>query len=74
MYSDGRNYWKYRFIIDERYQGCGYGKRTMKLIVQDIQSRDDCTDVIWLGYQPNNEQGILVWVLKKPEWLLGEKC
>lgn len=55
--SDDGNYWIYRFMIDERFQGRGYGKTAMKLIIQDIADRNDCTDVIWLGYQPENEQG-----------------
>lgn len=55
--SDDQNYWIYRFMIDERFQGQGYGKIAMKLIIEDIRRRDDCTDVIWLGYQLENEQG-----------------
>lgn len=55
--SDDGNYWIYRFMIDERFQGHGYGKTAMKLIILDIEGRNDCTDVIWLGYQPENEQG-----------------
>lgn len=54
--SDDGNYWIYRFMIDEQFQGRGHGKSAMKLIIEDIQSRDDHTDVIWLGYQPDNEQ------------------
>ncbi|MGE7908715.1 GNAT family N-acetyltransferase [Lysinibacillus xylanilyticus] len=54
--SDDGNYWVYRFMIDEQFQGRGHGKSAMKLIIEDIQSRDDRTDVIWLGYQPDNEQ------------------
>ncbi|WP_427109866.1 GNAT family N-acetyltransferase [Lysinibacillus xylanilyticus] len=53
---DDGNYWIYRFMIDEQFQGRGNGKSAMKLIIEDIQSRDDHTDVIWLGYQPDNEQ------------------
>ncbi|WP_374963135.1 GNAT family N-acetyltransferase [Lysinibacillus sp. RS5] len=53
---DDGNYWIYRFMIDEQYQGRGHGKSAMKLIIQDIESREDRTDVIWLGYQPDNEQ------------------
>lgn len=55
--SDDGNYWIYRFMIDERFQGRGYGKSAMKLVIQDIESREDRTDVIWLGYHVNNEQG-----------------
>ncbi|MED0668325.1 GNAT family N-acetyltransferase [Pseudobacillus badius] len=54
---DDGNYWIYRFMIDGQFQGHGYGKRAMKLVIQDIEGRDDRTDVIWLGYEPNNEQG-----------------
>ncbi|GAB0166816.1 GNAT family N-acetyltransferase [Lysinibacillus sp. CTST325] len=55
--SDDGNYWIYRFMIDEQFQGRGHGKSAMKLIIEDIQSSADHTDVIWLGYQPENEQG-----------------
>jgi len=54
--SDDGNYWIYRFMIDAHYQGRGHGKSAMKLIIQDIESQEDRTDVIWLGYQPDNEQ------------------
>ncbi|MCR8656660.1 GNAT family N-acetyltransferase [Paenibacillus endoradicis] len=52
---DDGNYWIYRLMIDERYQGLGYGKRAMQLIINDISNKEDRTDVIWLGYKPNNE-------------------
>ncbi|MGE7929915.1 GNAT family N-acetyltransferase [Lysinibacillus xylanilyticus] len=55
--SDDGNYWIYRFMIDEQFQGRGHGKSAMNLIIKDIQSNDDHTNVIWLGYQPENEQG-----------------
>ncbi|WP_285394730.1 GNAT family N-acetyltransferase [Lysinibacillus sp. fls2-241-R2A-57] len=54
--ADDGNYWIYRFMIDEQFQGRGHGKSAMKLIIEDIRSIDDRTDVIWLGYQPDNEQ------------------
>jgi len=53
--EDG-NYWIYRFMIDERYQRLGYGKSAMKLIINDIENQDDRSDVIWLGYKPNNNE------------------
>ncbi|WP_353957841.1 GNAT family N-acetyltransferase [Lysinibacillus sp. G4S2] len=54
--ADDGNYWIYRFMIDEQFQGRGHGKSAMKLIIEDIRNRDDHTNVIWLGYQPDNEQ------------------
>lgn len=53
--SDDCNYWIYRFMIDERFQGHGYGKTAMQLIIFDIESKDDRTDVILLGYKTDNE-------------------
>lgn len=52
---DDGNYWIYRFMIDERFQRRGFGVQGMQLIIEDIQSRTDRTDVIMLGYQPANE-------------------
>ncbi|MGG0815825.1 GNAT family N-acetyltransferase [Paenibacillus alvei] len=52
---DDHNYWIYRFMIDEQFQGKGYGKMGLELIVADIANRDDRTDVICIGYHPDNE-------------------
>ncbi|WP_339324664.1 GNAT family N-acetyltransferase [Paenibacillus sp. FSL W8-0194] len=52
---DDGNYWIYRFMIDERFQGRGYGKDAMQLIIREIESKHDRTNVIFLGYQPDNE-------------------
>jgi len=49
------NYWIYRFMIDERFQGRGYGKDAMQLIIREIERKNDRTDVIFLGYHPDNE-------------------
>ena len=51
--EDG-NYWVYRFMIDEKYQGLGYGKRAMQLIINDVQTKNDRTDILMLGYDPEN--------------------
>ncbi|PWV94496.1 diamine N-acetyltransferase [Paenibacillus cellulosilyticus] len=53
--SDDSNYWIYRFMIDEQYQGQGYGTQGMQLIIDDIAGKGDRTDVIHVGYKPNNE-------------------
>ncbi|GBF76146.1 spermidine acetyltransferase [Paenibacillus sp. 598K] len=52
---DDRNYWIYRFMIDERYQSRGYGKQAMAQIIQEIERKPDRTDVLKLGYHPDNE-------------------
>lgn len=53
---DDRNYWIYRFMIDERFQGQGYGYQAMLLVIDEIRTRTNRTDVIMLGYHPDNEQ------------------
>jgi len=54
--ADDGNYWIYRFMIDERYQGLGYGKTAFQLIVDTIRQREDRTDVLMISYAPENEQ------------------
>ncbi|MCM3005032.1 GNAT family N-acetyltransferase [Priestia koreensis] len=34
--EDG-NYWIYRFMIDQRFQGKGLGKKAMLLVIEDIE-------------------------------------
>lgn len=49
------NYNLWRFMIDERYQGRGYGKAAMKLIL-DFIAGEPCgrSDYCWLSYEPEN--------------------
>ena len=49
------NYNLWRFMIDERYQGKGYGKAAMKQIMDYIAS-EPCgsAEFCWLSYEPEN--------------------
>ena len=49
------NYNLWRFMIDERYQGKGYGKAAMKQIMDFIAS-EPCgpAEYCWLSYEPEN--------------------
>ena len=51
--KDNYNLW--RFMIDERYQGKGYGKAAMKQIMDYISS-GPCgpAEYCWLSYEPKN--------------------
>ena len=53
--KDNYNVW--RFMIDERYQGKGYGRAAMKLIMDYIGS-EPCgpAEYCWLSYEPENER------------------
>ena len=50
---DSYNLW--RLMIDERYQGRGYGKKAMKLIM-DFIAGEPCgpAEYCWLSYEPEN--------------------
>lgn len=41
IYSDGY-YWILRFMIDEKYQGKGYGKYAIKEVIKKLKDRMDC--------------------------------
>jgi len=53
--EDG-NYWIYRFMIDERFQGQGHGYKAMLLVTDEIRKSNNRTEVIMLGYNPDNEE------------------
>lgn len=58
---DDGNYWIYRFMIDERFQRRGFGVQGMHLVIEDIRNRKERTDVIMLGYQPDNENARMLY-------------
>lgn len=49
------NYCIWRFMIDERYQGLGYGKKAMELVMNYIKTFP-CGEAkyCWLSYEPEN--------------------
>jgi len=50
------SYCLWRFMIDKRYQGKGYGKKAMELALDYIRTFP-CgkADICWLSYEPENE-------------------
>ncbi|MGO4346606.1 GNAT family N-acetyltransferase [Paenibacillus sp. MCAF9] len=53
---DDGNYWIYRFMIDGAFQGQGHASKAMLLVIDEIKNASDRTDVIVLGYKPENER------------------
>lgn len=45
-----------RFMIDERYQGKGYGKRALQIIIDEMLRSYGC-EKIYLSTMPNNLRG-----------------
>ena len=49
-------YYIWRFMIDNRYQGNGYGKEALKLAIDFIKtSPSGRSEYCWLSYEPENE-------------------
>jgi diamine N-acetyltransferase len=46
-------YWLYRFMIDERYQGRGYGKRALLQLIEIIRTFPDAPELN-VGYDLEN--------------------
>lgn len=53
--ADG-NYCLWRFMIDEKYQGQGYGKQALEASIKYLQSEPvGPAEYCWLSFEPENE-------------------
>ncbi|WP_051236948.1 GNAT family N-acetyltransferase [Paenibacillus pinihumi] len=52
MYKDGY-YWILRFMVDERYQGKGYGSAAIREVIRKLESKPDCRQ-IRVNHIPHN--------------------
>lgn len=39
-------YYLWRFMIDERYQGMGFGREAMKLVIEHVKTRPGATELL----------------------------
>ncbi|WP_456278398.1 GNAT family N-acetyltransferase [Bacillus sp. AK128] len=52
---DDGNYWIYRLMIDKEYQGNGYGKKAVELVISKIKEMNTTNNsLIMIGYHPLN--------------------
>ena len=61
-YEDGdpefmkNTYFVWRFMIDRRYQGRGYGRQAFRLVLDFIRTLPNGpAELCWLSYEPENE-------------------
>ena len=53
--DEDKEYWIYRLMIDEKFQGMGYGKQSVALIVEAVrQMKEPQHQVIQISYEPKN--------------------
>lgn len=53
VYPEDGSFWICRFMIDERYQGKGYGKAGLAAVINQQKSHADCTK-IRISHVPDN--------------------
>ena len=49
-----------RFMVDEKYQGKGYGKETLELL-KEIALKDENIKIMKLSTNPKNKNGIRIY-------------
>ncbi|MDD0821105.1 N-acetyltransferase [Bacillus cereus] len=52
--SDDNNYWIYRLMVDEKFQGLGIGKQAIDLVIDEIRNNNANISIIMIGYAPEN--------------------
>lgn len=50
---DDGEYWLYRYMIDRRHQGKGFGKQGLTALIVHLRTLPDCRGIT-VGYQPEN--------------------
>ncbi len=52
---DDHQYWIFRLMIDQRYQGKGYGREAMRLLINHIRGlSDEDHNCIYISFEPEN--------------------
>ncbi|WP_320939979.1 GNAT family N-acetyltransferase [Lysinibacillus capsici] len=52
---DDNNYWIYRLMIDEEFQGKGLGKQAIHQVIEEIRRNNTANvSLIMIGYDPEN--------------------
>ncbi|MDA1785013.1 GNAT family N-acetyltransferase [Bacillus cereus] len=59
---DDNNYWIYRLMIDEKFQGKGIGKQAIYLVIEEVRQNNNTNiPLIMIGYHPENLTAKLVY-------------
>lgn len=54
--EDDGEYWIYRFMIDQKFQGKNYGREAMTAVIEDIRvNKEPRHKTITLSYDPKNQ-------------------
>ena len=58
--EESKSVWLDRFMIDQQYQGKGYAKRFLRLLIQFLQQQFKCT-IIYLSLHPDNKHAMMIY-------------
>lgn len=50
-------YYLWRLMIDERYQGRGYGRRALELLIEYVKTRPDATELLTSIHEAEGDPG-----------------
>ena len=54
VYRDDGKYWILRVMVDRSFQGKGYGRATMRLLLERLRAIPGC-DKVAISYEPEND-------------------
>lgn len=52
--QEDQRHWLIRFMIDERFQGRGYGRAALRVTIEEMRRLPGC-ERIYLSYEPENQ-------------------
>ncbi len=52
-WEERQQYWIFRLLVNEKYQGHGYGRAAMRLSIERMRALPGCTQ-IYISYEPEN--------------------
>lgn len=53
--NDDHAYWICRLMIDKRFQGRGYGREAMRMLIDRIRAEDETQRDIYISFEPENK-------------------
>jgi diamine N-acetyltransferase len=74
--KEDQRHWIIRLMVDQRFQGLGYGRAALRLVIEEMRQMPGC-ERIYLSYEPENEHAEQLYArfgfLPTGEILEGEK-
>jgi diamine N-acetyltransferase len=53
IHPESKEHWIIRLMVDAKYQGNGYGRSAMQILIQRMRLHTDCRE-LYVSYEPDN--------------------